>query len=293
MNKIFIILMFLVCSAYVSSQVGINTKFPVGRLVIDTNGDNVSGTPTPAQLKNDMILNISTDNEAILGVGGMPHNSAQLFLNADNKALGLNRVNLASSFDVATVPSPTDGIVVYNKDASIEDGVYFFSEDQWGKMSTNIYAGSFINLLNLSSPDVTTKPITPTQLAAELYSVGTELKFVTKENGVIEILEDGAYSFNMHLSGYVSAGTSEFAYYYVFLVNATNHSVVDSYTVALRPNTNAQQTASVFLNANFKKNDAVRIYICHESRTDRIWSLKSTTPGNTNLVRTYMIFWRL
>lgn len=293
MNKIFIILMLLVCSIHAFSQVGINTRFPIGHFIIDSKGDNVSVIPTSDQLRNDVILDVSTDNEAILSVGAMPYNSAQLYLGANNKALGLNRVTLASSFDVGTVPNPTDGTVVYNKDASMEDGVYFFSDTQWGKMSTNIYAGSFINLLNLSSPDVVTKPISPAQLSAELYSAGAELKFVTKENGAIEILEDGAYSFNMHLSGYVSAGSSEFAYYYVFLVNATNHSVVDSYTVALRPNINTQQTASVFLNANFKKNDAVRIYICHESITDRIWTLKSSAPGSTDLVRSYMIFWRL
>lgn len=293
MNKIFIVLMFWGCSVYASSQVGINTLFPIGNFIIDTNGDNISATPTPTQFKNDVVFSKSTDNEAILGVGAMPYNSAQLYLNSNNKALGLNKVTLASSFDVVTVPNPTDGIVVYNKDATIDDGVYFFSDTQWGKMATNIYAGSFINLLNLSSPDVVTKPITPAQLSAELYSTGVELKFVTKENGAIEILEDGAYSFNMHLSGYVSTGSSEFAYYYVFLVNDTNHSVADSYTVALRPNSNAQQTASVFLNANFKKNDVVKIYVCHESETNRIWSLKSSAPGSNNLVRSYMVFWKL
>ncbi len=285
--------MFWGCSVYASSQVGINTLFPIGNFIIDTNGDNISATPTPTQFKNDVVFSKSTDNEAILGVGAMPYNSAQLYLNSNNKALGLNKVTLASSFDVVTVPNPTDGIVVYNKDATIDDGVYFFSDTQWGKMATNIYAGSFINLLNLSSPDVVTKPITPAQLSAELYSTGVELKFVTKENGAIEILEDGAYSFNMHLSGYVSTGSSEFAYYYVFLVNDTNHSVADSYTVALRPNSNAQQTASVFLNANFKKNDVVKIYVCHESETNRIWSLKSSAPGSNNLVRSYMVFWKL
>ena len=285
--------MFWGCSVYASSQVGINTLFPIGNFIIDTNGDNISATPTPTQLKNDVVFSKSTDNEAILGVGAMPYNSAQLYLNSNNKALGLNKVTLASSFDVVTVPNPTDGIIVYNKDATIDDGVYFFSDTQWGKMATNIYAGSFINLLNLSSPDVATKPITPAQLSAELYSTGVELKFVTKENGAIEILEDGAYSFNMHLSGYVSTGSSEFAYYYVFLVNDTNHSVADSYTIALRPNSNAQQTASVFLNANFKKNDVVKIYVCHESETNRIWSLKSSAPGSNNLVRSYMVFWKL
>lgn len=293
MNKIFIVLTFWGCSVYASSQVGINTLFPIGDFIIDTNGDNISATPTSTQLKNDVVFSKSTDNEAILGVGAMPYNSAQLYLNSNNKALGLNKVTLATSFDVVTVPNPTDGIVVYNKDATIDDGVYFFSDTQWGKMATNIYAGSFINLLNLSSPDVVTKPITPAQLSAELYSSGVELKFVTKENGSIEILEDGAYSFNMHLSGYVSTGSSEFAYYYVFLVNDTNHSVVDSYTVALRPNSNAQQTASVFLNANFKKNDVVKIYVCHESATNRVWSLKSSAPGSNNLVRSYMVFWKL
>lgn len=293
MNKLSILLMFLVFSAYVSSQVGINTRFPIGSLIIDVDGNNQSTTPTSVQLKNDVVLSVPADNEAILGIGAMLYNSAQLYLGANNKALGLNRVTLVSSFDITTVPNPSDGIVVYNKDASIEDGVYFFSGNQWGKMSTNIYAGSFINLLNLSSPDVVTKPITQSQLESELYSVGTELRFVTRDNGTITILEDGAYSFNMYLSGYVSAGSSEFAYYYVFLVNATNHTVVDSYTIALRPNSKAEQTASVFLNANFNENDEVKIYICHDSTTDRIWSLKSATPGAINLVRTYMVFWKL
>lgn len=293
MNKIIIIIAFLLSSTYVAAQVGINTRFPIGHFIIDSSGDNVSTTPTAAQLRNDVILSISTDKEAILGVGAMPYNSGQLYLGANNKALGLNRVALTSSFDVVTVPNPTDGTVVYNKDTAIEDGVYFFSGNQWGKMTTNLYAGSFINLLNLKSPDVATKPITAAQLTLQTYTAGAELEFVTKENGSIQILEDGAYSFNMHLSGDVSTGISEFTNYYVFLVNATNNSVVDGYTIALRPNSLAPQTASVFLNANFKKDDKVKIYICHESISDRKWTLKSATPGSTALVRTYMVFWKL
>ncbi|SHG44155.1 hypothetical protein [Dysgonomonas macrotermitis] len=294
MNKLLVILtILLVYPFFATSQVSINSRYSIGKLLIDGDGDNTSTIPTSVQLENDVIFNVSTLNEAILGIGGTPYNSAQLSLNATNKALGLNIVNLTSGLDLTTVPSPSNGLTVYNKDSSIDDGVYFFLDNEWAKMTTNIYAGSFMNLLNLQAPDVVTRPITQTQLSAELYSAGTELNFISTDNGTIKILEDGAYSFNMHLSGTVSSGSSEYAYYYVFLVNATLHSVLDSYTIALKPNNNAPQTASVFLNANFTKDDEVKIYICHEDTNNRTWTLKSSSPGSTDLIRSYMVFWKL
>lgn len=292
MNKIYLILLILVSSISVSSQVGINTNHPFGNFMIDANGDNVSSTPTAAQLKNDVVMQ-TFSNEAQLGIAGIPVDGAQLHLGDTHKALGLNRVKLNTSFDLTTVPDPTDALVVYNQTTTtLEDGVYFFSDDQWGRMVTNRFAGSFINFLNLST-NVATTPITPAQLTAETYSVGAEIQFVTRENGNITLLEDGAYSFNMHLTGYVPNGTSQFTSYYVFLVNATTNTVVDSYTIVLKPFTNAPQTASVFLNANFNKNDNVKIYICHNSGSDRAWNLRGSTAGSMDLIRSYMVFWKL
>ena len=63
-----------------AQQVGINTKNPQSVLHIDGAKDNaVSGTPTQAQLYNDVLVR----NDAKVGIGNMPDNNAMVTITSD------------------------------------------------------------------------------------------------------------------------------------------------------------------------------------------------------------------
>lgn len=281
------------CFVSVSAQVGINTIYPIGSFHIDASGNNISITPTDQLLLDDVIFETSTDNEAILGVGGKANNGSQLSLLANNKALGLNKVKLLSPFDLSTIADPEDGVLVFNEGDNLDKGLYYTSDQIWNKLQVNLFAGSSMNFLNLSSANASSKPITREQLMNNNFSVGTRLDFITRDSTKIEILADGAYSFNFQLVGTVSKGTSEYANYYIFLVDADTNKALASYTIVTRPNSSAPQTASVFLNATLKKGANVQIYLCHESTTDRVWTLNSSPAGTIFIERSYMVFWKL
>lgn len=79
-----------------------------------------------------------------VGIGGTPNTSAILDLQASDKALLVPRVALTGSNDVSTVPSPTNGMLVYaTSDAQLntsnevkKDNFYYFNEtaNKWSLM---------------------------------------------------------------------------------------------------------------------------------------------------------------
>ncbi|NML69148.1 hypothetical protein HHL23_05000 [Chryseobacterium sp. RP-3-3] len=98
-------------------QVGINTQNPQGIFNIDGAKNNATtGTPTAAQLKDDVIVTASGPT----GIGASPDASAILELNVSQLASGSQKgflgpkVALTAYNDVATIPSPATGLLVYN-----------------------------------------------------------------------------------------------------------------------------------------------------------------------------------
>jgi hypothetical protein len=68
---------------------------------------------------------LSTFSFAQVGIGtNTPNSSAALDLNSSNKGFLLPRVNLTSTTDATTIISPASGLLVYNTNTSIGEGVY-------------------------------------------------------------------------------------------------------------------------------------------------------------------------
>ncbi|RQO40274.1 hypothetical protein DBR39_04820 [Chryseobacterium sp. KBW03] len=77
---------------------------------------------------------------AQVGIGTpSPAPSAMLHINASNKGVLLPSIALASTTDNVTVPSPADGLIVWNNGTStlLEIGFYYWFESKWNKILAN------------------------------------------------------------------------------------------------------------------------------------------------------------
>lgn len=72
-----------------------------------------------------------------IGIGiATPNSSASLHLGASDKGVLINQVNLISRTDIATVPNPVAGMLVYstNENTLAGKGYYFWSGSSWTKV---------------------------------------------------------------------------------------------------------------------------------------------------------------
>ncbi|PTT34726.1 hypothetical protein DBR28_13270 [Chryseobacterium sp. HMWF028] len=139
MKKFVLLTAFLIalCS---KGQVGINTTNPQGAFHIDGNKDNpATGIPTALQQANDFVVTPTGS----VGLGTVsPNSSAILDISSGSKGLLLPRLSLQNLTDGATVPSPANGLVVYNTNSAITGGLGLYynngtpSAPNWFKMAS-------------------------------------------------------------------------------------------------------------------------------------------------------------
>ena len=72
-----------------------------------------------------------------------PHASAKLEVNATNKGFLPPRVTLTSKTDATTIPSPAEGLLVYNtgNNSGLVAGYYYWNGANWATIATAIAAG--------------------------------------------------------------------------------------------------------------------------------------------------------
>jgi hypothetical protein len=72
-----------------------------------------------------------------------PHASAKLEVNATNKGFLPPRVTLTSATDATTIPSPAEGLLVYNNgnNSGLVAGYYYWNGANWATIATAIAAG--------------------------------------------------------------------------------------------------------------------------------------------------------
>jgi len=80
-------------------------------------------------------------------------NTAVLKLDSDTKGVLLPRIGLDSNLDVTTVPSPQDGNVVFNTNATtnLPQTVAYFDTGKWNALLTKEQIQSKLDLVNTSS----------------------------------------------------------------------------------------------------------------------------------------------
>ncbi len=90
-----------------------------------------------------ILLSVSTGN-AQTGIGTTtPHASAKLDVSATNKGFLPPRVTLTSNTDATTIPSPAEGLLVYNLGSSgLQAGYYYWNNANWATIATATSAGN-------------------------------------------------------------------------------------------------------------------------------------------------------
>ena len=93
-----------------------------------------------------VLLFIATYSFAQTGIGtSTPHASAKLDVSASNKGFLPPRVTLTSATDATTIPSPAEGLLVYNLGSvGLQAGYYYWNGTNWATMATGTTAGNAV-----------------------------------------------------------------------------------------------------------------------------------------------------
>jgi len=119
-------------------------------LTFHTTSDN-SNTP-----QERMRIN----NQGQVGIGtNSPVSPAVLDVTSTNKGVIFPRIALSGATDNITVPSPIDGIMIYNTSTAgtgtnaITPGYYYWQNNRWNKFQTNGYAGVVFGVHTSTTPN--------------------------------------------------------------------------------------------------------------------------------------------
>jgi hypothetical protein len=87
---------------------------------------------------------LSIHLKAQTGIGTTtPHASAKLDVSANNKGFLPPRVTLTSNTDATTIPSPAEGLLVYNLGSvGLQAGYYYWNNANWATIATATSAGN-------------------------------------------------------------------------------------------------------------------------------------------------------
>jgi hypothetical protein len=139
---------------------------------------NISGTANPALLNTDSIYQMGNVS---IGTSGNPIKSAILNVEATDKGVLLPRIPLASATDVATIPNPTTGLLVYNTGTNAAfpvKGYMFWNGVEWRLISSATSDAPFATLScgqAVLDPDqviIGGTPISPGSVLKIPYTVG-------------------------------------------------------------------------------------------------------------------------
>jgi hypothetical protein len=79
-----------------------------------------------------------------------PHASAKLDVSSTNKGFLPPRVTLASATDVSTIPSPAEGLFVYNVGSvGLQAGYYYWNGANWATIATATSAGNGVTSMDM------------------------------------------------------------------------------------------------------------------------------------------------
>jgi hypothetical protein len=124
-----------------------------------------------------------------------PHASAKLHVSASDKGFLPPRVTLSSATDASTIPSPAEGLLVYNLGSlGLQAGYYYWNGANWTTIATALLAGDNVQSANL------------VKLYQESYS--TALGKVGSTGGhTFTVPVSGRYEFNFNSTGWNANGS--------------------------------------------------------------------------------------
>ena len=299
MKNYFLILLILFCVDLVNAQVGVNTKSPLGMFHIDASGNN-SVLPSALELRDDFIVKSDGGLGVGIGIGTIPAEGASVDLASSNKGLSLNEVALTGVGDLSTVPSPVQGMMVFNTSTNSElyPGICVFNglSNRWEQMAftkeTNLVQ------IAVSLYDVTTTSVTASQINAGEYS-GVSIPFAPLGSATtgIKIMESGTYAFALNLMGMVNTNITEQTHLYLFMMRKSDMTIMDATALGVLFMNNPpqyKQSATAILSSELEAGDELEFLISHNLETPHSWTLYGgaiSTAGRYN--KTSLSYWKL
>lgn len=302
MNKYIQFLFFAILLAGTcTAQVGIGTVNPIGILNVDVLKNN-STTPTGSQLKDDLIFKLNANNEANLVIGGEPLNKeASLELNAPDKALLLNRVALESASDNNTVPSPHDGMIVFNTNTAgseeddVSPGTYLNMNNEWLRLIDYEDSGtSTVSKIGALASNVSATPLTN-------ITTGAGANLFPLDQSII-INDAGIYIFSFRLYGSMKTAsntnnTGQVAddyYLYLFKKVADNEVLLSRVDMVVGKAASSSSNNTYFpimYTPYLRVNDEIIIKIGRRNGALN-WDLRGSTNKN-EANRTTFVYWKI
>lgn len=143
------------------------------------------------------MLFIVTYSFAQTGIGtSTPHASAKLHVSATDKGFLPPRVTLTAATDVTTIPSPAEGLLVYNLGSvGLQAGYYYWNGSNWATIATGTTTGNAVVAGDL------------VKLYQETYST-TSGKASSSTGYSFTVPASGRYEFNFNCTGWNSNGSS-------------------------------------------------------------------------------------
>lgn len=124
-----------------------------------------------------------------------PHASAKLHVSASDKGFLPPRVTLSSATDASTIPSPAEGLLVYNLGSlGLQAGYYYWNGANWTTIATPLLAGDNVQSANL------------VKLYQESYSTASG-KVGSTGGHTFTVPVSGRYEFNFNSTGWNANGS--------------------------------------------------------------------------------------
>lgn len=297
--KYYILFMGIVCCSITNAQVGINTKNSQGVFHIDTRGNNpVSGTPTAAQMTDDIVVEKHSTAGINMSIGGKvgTNSSAQLALLDPNKAILLNRVALTGLKDITTIPNPQTGTMVYNTATAgtypdnIVPGYYYFNglvwyKWQYGQIDSELSSCDLLS--NCVSVDV-----------PSLGNAVSPMQSALADFGTIKIKETGIYIFSLRLYGRATVNSSgskappftRSINYLYMMKNVSTKVAAMEINVPLHLGDVVAYTHTVSLQAVLNANDVITFRLGNYAGSYG-WDLIANAGLRAN--KTSLIYWKI
>ncbi len=206
-----------------------------------------------------ILLLLASYTFAQTGIGtSTPHASAKLDISATNKGFLPPRVTLTAATDATTIPSPAEGLLVYNLGSvGLQAGYYYWNGANWATMATGTIAGNAVVAMDM------------VKLYSEVYS--TAPTKIAHSNGYsFTVPVSGRYLFDFSSSGYVNQTSFTFTFSVRqgttvlasdFQTSANNNIHVE-YNGKLEVNLQSGTTYNVYVNSTGSRDsgDFDRVY---------------------------------
>lgn len=203
---------------------------------------------------------------AQIGIGlPSPDSSAMLHVSAKDKGVLLPSIALVSDTDAVTVPSPADGLIVWNngKDGLTEAGFYYWFASKWNRISTSSSTAKVTDGVawNITGDNTGTYSGANTALSLGTKTMD-DLIFKVNAATAGRLGVDNSVSFGLGANAGqngIAIGSSSSAFQGISIGSAAAVSANDGLAIGNKSTAGAFKSTAIGYNAQTSKNESTAI----------------------------------